>query len=83
MEKKIVRSETMQARMPALEESLIRNTLSRVNGSVTRAAKQMGMSYQGLAYIIQCRHPELLKERSPVRHRSRKRDKESQRVSQD
>jgi tetratricopeptide (TPR) repeat protein len=54
------------------EKTLIRHTLAKVNGSVTRAAKQMGMSYQGLAYIIQSRHPGLLKERSPVRRRSRK-----------
>jgi tetratricopeptide (TPR) repeat protein len=55
-----------------LENNLIRETLSKVNGSVTRAAKQLGLSYQGLAYIIQRRHPDLLKERSPVRRRSRK-----------
>ena len=53
-----------------LENALIRNTLARVNGSVTRAAEQMGMTYQGLAYIIQARHPKLLKERSPVRRRA-------------
>lgn len=54
------------------EKTLIRHTLAKGNGSVTRAAQQMGMSYQGLAYIIQSRHPELLKERSPIRKRSRK-----------
>lgn len=61
-----------------LENNLIRNTLAKVNGSITRAAEQMGMSYQGLAYIIQRRHPELLKERSPVRRRSRKKDMQTQ-----
>lgn len=61
-----------------VENSLIRNTLAKVNGSITRAAEQMGMSYQGLAYIIQRRHPELLKERSPVRRRSRKKDMQTQ-----
>jgi Flp pilus assembly protein TadD len=66
-----------------LEETLIRNTLSKVNGSITRAAEQMGMTYQGLGYIIQRRHPKLLKERSPVRPRARKKDMKSQRVSQD
>ncbi len=43
-----------------IEETLIRNTLSKVNGSITRAAEQMGMTYQGLGYIIQRRHPKLL-----------------------
>jgi tetratricopeptide (TPR) repeat protein len=65
-----------------LETTLIRRTLAKVNGSVTRAAKQMGMSYQGLAYIIQSRHPKLLKERTPVRRRSQKKNMPSQRVSQ-
>lgn len=61
-----------------LENSLIRNTLAKVNGSITHAAEQMGMSYQGLAYIIQRRHPDLLKQRSPVRRRSRKKDMQTQ-----
>ncbi|HYJ84869.1 MAG TPA: hypothetical protein VEW46_02275 [Pyrinomonadaceae bacterium] len=57
-----------------LEENLIRNKLSEANGRITAAAKRMGISYQGLAYIIQNRHPTLLKERTPVRTRTRKRD---------
>lgn len=64
-----------------LENTLIRHTLAKVNGSITRAAAQMGMTYQGLAYIIQARHPKLLKERSPVRRRSRRKNMQSQRVS--
>lgn len=64
-----------------LEEMLIRNTLSEVNGRITAAAKRMGMSYQGLAYIIQNRHPTLLKERTPVRTRTRKKDMQSQPTS--
>jgi tetratricopeptide (TPR) repeat protein len=66
-----------------LEENLIRNKLSEANGRVTAAAKRMGMSYQGLAYMIQNRHPDLLKERTPVRRRSRKSGKDSQQESQD
>ena len=64
-----------------LEENLIRNKLSEANGKITTAAKRMGMSYQGLAYIIQNRHPDLLKERTPVRRRSQKKTMPSQRVS--
>jgi hypothetical protein len=30
------------------------------------------MSYQGLAYVIESRHKDLLKERSPIRRRVRK-----------
>ena len=51
------------------ERELIRQALAKVDGRLTRAASLLGMSYQGLAYIIEKRHPELLKERSPIRRR--------------
>lgn len=54
------------------EGTLIKHALSQVNGSVTRAAELLSLSYQGLAYIIGTRHKDLLKERSPIRRRSRK-----------
>jgi hypothetical protein len=54
------------------EASLIRQALAQANGSVTRAAALLDMSYQGLAYVIGSRHKDLLKERSPVRRRSRR-----------
>lgn len=54
------------------EGGLIRQALAQANGSVTRAATLLSMSYQALAYVIQSRHKDLLKERSPVRRRSRK-----------
>jgi tetratricopeptide (TPR) repeat protein len=59
-----------------LEHEMIRKALTDVNGSVTHAAALLGLSYQGLAYLIQTRHPDLLKERSPVRHRRYRRPKE-------
>lgn len=76
-----VDQETLPTKSPDLrktvlqyERSLIRQALTRVNGSVTRAAAFVGLSHQGLAYIIQSRHPDLLKERSPIhRRRPRKR----------
>ena len=52
------------------ERELIRQALAKVDGRLTRAASLLNMSYQGLAYIIEKRHPDLLKERSPVRRRS-------------
>jgi tetratricopeptide (TPR) repeat protein len=67
--------------MHRLEENLIRNKLSEVNGKITAAAKRMGMSYQGLAYMIKNRHPDLLNERTPVRTRTRKKDMQSQPTS--
>ncbi|HBB87561.1 MAG TPA: hypothetical protein DC047_08100 [Blastocatellia bacterium] len=57
-----------------IEREMISKALAEVNGSVTHAASRLGMSYQGLAYIIKTRHSELLKERSPV-HRRSKREK--------
>lgn len=45
--------------------------IGRVDGSITRAAKELGTSYQSLAYIIESRHGELLPLRSPVRRRRR------------
>lgn len=54
------------------EANLIRQALAQANASVTRAAALLGMSYQGLAYVIGSRHKDLLKERSPIRRRSRK-----------
>lgn len=54
------------------ERGLIRAALAEVNGSVTYAASLLGISYQRLARIIEKRHPDLLKERSPVRRRQRR-----------
>jgi len=62
----------LQEEILKLGRSLIRQALAKANGSVTRAATLLGMSYQGLAYTIEARHKDLLKERSPVRRRSRK-----------
>lgn len=54
------------------EGDLIRQALAKANGSLTRAAAQLSMSYQALAYILESRHKDLLKERSPIRRRSRR-----------
>jgi len=54
------------------EGSVIREALAKANGSLTRAAALLSMSYQALAYILESRHKDLLKERSPIRRRSRK-----------
>ena len=55
--------------MLKVERELIRKALAEANGSVTYAAPLLGMTYPGLIYIIQSRHPDLLKERTPVRRR--------------
>ena len=54
------------------ERRLIGEALTKVNGRVSYAGKLLGIGYQGLAYIIESRHPELLKQRTPVYRRPRK-----------
>jgi tetratricopeptide (TPR) repeat protein len=62
----------LQKEVLKYEATLISQALSRANGSVTRAAELLNLSYQGLAYIIGTRHKDLLKERTPIRRRKRK-----------
>jgi hypothetical protein len=63
------------------EGTLIRRALAQANGSVTRAASLLSLSYQALAYIIGGRHKDLLKERSPVRRRrSQKKEMQSRQL---
>jgi len=54
------------------EHDLISETLVKVNGKVTHAAKLLGVGYQTLAHMIENKHPDLLKKRTPVRRRPRK-----------
>jgi transcriptional regulator with GAF, ATPase, and Fis domain len=68
----------LQREVLKFEGGLIQRALAQANGSVTRAASLLGMSYQALAYIIESRHKDLLKDRSPIRRRSR-RDHEPER----
>ena len=66
-------SDLTQGRLDA-EREMIRSALAQADGSVTHAARLLSLSYQGLAYIIESRHPELLAERTPVRRRSPRKD---------
>jgi tetratricopeptide (TPR) repeat protein len=54
------------------EGELIKRALNQVDGSLTRAAANLKMSYQKLGYILETRHKDLLKDRSPVRRRAKK-----------
>jgi hypothetical protein len=62
----------LQDRILKYEGALIKQALAQANGRVTHAASLLGMSYQALCYIIESRHKDLLKERSPIRRRARK-----------
>lgn len=51
------------------ESTLIKQALDEANGSVTRAARILGLTHQGLCYIINHRHKNLLASRAPIRVR--------------
>lgn len=51
------------------ESELISAALAEAGGSVTRAARQLQLTHQGLCYIINHRHKDLLSARAPIRVR--------------
>lgn len=51
------------------ESELISAALVEAGGSVTRAARILGLTHQGLCYIINHRHKDLLVARAPIRVR--------------
>jgi len=53
------------------EGDLIKQALEKAGGSVTRAARLLGTTHQGLAFIINGRQKSLLSARKPVRPRRR------------
>jgi hypothetical protein len=53
------------------EHDLIKQALIQSDGKVSQAARLVGKSYQGLAKMIQTKHPDLIPLRTPVRRRSR------------
>jgi len=71
----LTKSPHLQQAVLEYERRLIKEALAKVNGSVTYAASLLGLSHQGLAYVIESRHKELLKERSPIKRRRLRRRK--------
>lgn len=53
------------------ERQLIRQALDKAQGSVTQAARLLGVSYQSLGYLLDHRHTDLLPARTPVKRRRR------------
>jgi two-component system NtrC family response regulator len=53
------------------EGSLIQMALDAAQGHVTHAAHMLGVTHQGLAYILEGRHKDLMHARKPVRRRRR------------
>jgi len=69
---KPVSGRTLSEQVRSLEHDLIKHALEEAEGSVTYAARSLGMPYQALTYMLRTRHQDLLKVRTPVRRRSRK-----------
>jgi tetratricopeptide (TPR) repeat protein len=61
----------LEAEVLTYEGQLIKRALEAANGSVTRAARLLGITHQGLAFILNGRHKDLLNVRTPVKHRRR------------
>lgn len=62
---------SLDAEVLRYEGSLIRKALEDCDGSVTRAARLLGVTHQGLAFILNGRHSDLLSKRTPVKKRKR------------
>jgi hypothetical protein len=62
---------SLDAEVLRYEGSLIRKALQDSGGSVTRAARLLGVTHQGLAFILNGRHSDLLSIRTPVKKRKR------------
>lgn len=55
------------------EHDLIKHALDDSQGSVTRAAHSLGISYQSLIYMVETRHKDLLTARTPAIRRRKSR----------
>jgi transcriptional regulator with PAS, ATPase and Fis domain len=62
---------SLDAEVLSYEGNLIRKALEQSKGSVTRAARLLGVTHQGLAFILNGRHSDLLSIRTPVKRRRR------------
>lgn len=60
---------SLEADVHRYEANLIRQALETSGGSVTRAARLLGVTHQGLAFILNGRHKDLLAIRTPVKKR--------------
>jgi tetratricopeptide (TPR) repeat protein len=65
----------LRAEVSRFEHDLIARTLAKVGGKVSHAAKMLRIGYQTLAHMIEHKYPDLLKKRTPVRRRPRKKNK--------
>jgi DNA-binding protein Fis len=62
---------TLYSAVHDFEAKIIEQALGEAKGSVTRAAKLLGVRHQTLTTILNARHKKLLKKRTPVKRRER------------
>ncbi|HEX8140686.1 MAG TPA: tetratricopeptide repeat protein [Pyrinomonadaceae bacterium] len=62
-------SENLVEEVQRYERGVIKRALMKAEGSVTRAARLLGVSHQRLIYIIKKRHKDLLSVRTPTKRR--------------
>lgn len=60
------------------EARFIKRALEDAGGSLTKAARRLGINYQTLAYLLKNRHRELLLARTPAKKRKRSIIRESE-----
>jgi transcriptional regulator with GAF, ATPase, and Fis domain len=60
---------SLEEEVHAYERNLIRLALDSAGGSITRAARLLNITHQGLSYIVNGRHSDLLGLRKPTRTR--------------
>ena len=56
----------------SMEHDLIKLALEQSKGSITHAARSLGISYPALSYMLRTRHRDLLQYRTPIHRRPRK-----------
>lgn len=65
------RNFTLHGAVYELEARFIEEALEESGGSVTRAAKLLGLSHQSLGHLLNTRHKQLLDKRTPTKRRLR------------
>ena len=68
----LISGRTLNEEIHSVERYLIKHALEANEGSLTRAAKTLGISYQELHYMLETRHRDLSHLRTPVQRRKRK-----------
>lgn len=67
----LTKDRALETEVNRYEGALIKRALDAEKGSVTRAARLLGVTHQGLAFILHGRQKELSEARNPVKRRRR------------